>query len=199
MNEFVRFLLAKTFQPRPLECPDALVKEAFDRTFADVRWHFKQATAESAAAEIRRNGDATPVFLFRLASLAHKQGRKELADAFAWLLKECCACDLYYSNEIGEGFYVGHGVGTVIGSRNKIGKGFQIFQGCTIGHRADFEEGCTIGDNVILFANSSVIGRVTIGDDVIVGAHCLVLSDVPSHSKCYGQAATRVEPRTVKA
>jgi len=186
MNEFVRFLLGKTFLGSMLELPEKLVADAFEMALADARWHYPQTTAESLSVQLRKNADPLAVYLFRLASLAYQKGRQDLADCFAWLLKECCCCEIYYSNQIGTGFLVVHGVGTVIGSRNTIGKGFQIFQGCTIGHRVDYEVGCTIGDNVILFANSSVVGSLTIGDHAVIGAHCLVMQDVPANAKVYG-------------
>ena len=91
--------------------------------------------------------------------------------------------EIYFNNEIGEGFYVVHGQGTVIGSRNKIGKGFVIHQGCTIGHKKNGAgAGNIIGDNVTLYANSSIIGELNIGNNVTIGAHILVTKDVPDNT-----------------
>ena len=96
-----------------------------------------------------------------------------------WLLKELCSCEIYFNNEIDSGFYIIHGEGTVIGSRNKIGKGFKIHQGCTIGHRKNnVGNGNVIGDNVVLYANSSIIGELNIGNNVVIGAHVLVTENV---------------------
>jgi len=101
-------------------------------------------------------------------------------------MKECCSCEIYFSCSIDIGFYIVHGIGTVIGSRHKIGKGFKIYQGCTIGQRKPFVDKCVIGDNVTMFSNSSVLGSVTIGDNVKIGANTLVLKDVPSNTTVYG-------------
>ena len=81
-----------------------------------------------------------------------------------------------------------HGEGTVIGSRNVIGTGFRIFQGCTIGHkRTDGKgTGCRIGDNVCVYANSSVLD-CTIGDNVVIGAHSIVFEDISSDSNVYSK------------
>ena len=99
------------------------------------------------------------------------------------LLKQFCNCEIYFNNEIDEGFYLVHGEGTVIGSRNKIGKGFVIHQGCTIGHKKNGTgKGNIIGNNVTLYANSSILGELTIGNNVVIGAHILVLNNLEDNS-----------------
>jgi serine O-acetyltransferase len=50
-------------------------------------------------------------------------------------MRKWCGCEIYFNNEIGEGFYIIHGLGTIIGSRNIIGRMFRIHGNCTIGHR----------------------------------------------------------------
>ena len=95
------------------------------------------------------------------------------------MLKEVCCCEVYFNNNIKEGFYIVHGEGLVIGSRNSIGKGFIIHQGCTIGHKINGSgNGNFIGDNVTIYCNSSVIGELNIGDNTIIGANVLVNKDV---------------------
>ena len=91
-----------------------------------------------------------------------------------------CSCEIYYSTSIGEGFYIVHGEGTVIGSRHKIGKGFKIYQGCTIMHTLTESKGCKIGNNVTVYSHSQILGHIMIGDNVIIGAKSLVLKDIPN-------------------
>lgn len=98
------------------------------------------------------------------------------------MLKEICCCEIYFNNEIQKGFYIVHGLGTVIGSRNKIGDGFKIHQGCTIGHKKNGEgNGSIIGNNVTMYCNSSIIGELIIGNDVIIGANVLVYKDIENN------------------
>jgi serine O-acetyltransferase len=54
----------------------------------------------------------------------------------------------------------------------------------------------TIGDRVILGAGCAVIGRITVGDDVFVGALALVTEDVPAGSKVLSRAGVEVRPRS---
>jgi serine O-acetyltransferase len=103
----------------------------------------------------------------------------KLKQQIHWLLKRCCSCEIYFNNQIEEGFYVVHGQGTVIGSRNKIGKGFVVHQGCTIGHKRNGSgTGNKIGDNVTLCAKSSIIWELNIGNNVVIGAHVLITKDI---------------------
>jgi serine O-acetyltransferase len=103
----------------------------------------------------------------------------KLKQQIHWLLKQSCSCEIYFNNQFEEGFYVVHGQGTVIGSRNKIGKGFVVHQGCTIGHKRNGSgTGNKIGDNVTLCAKSSIIEELNIGNNVVIGAHVLITKDI---------------------
>lgn len=86
---------------------------------------------------------------------------------------------IYYSNEIGPGLNIQHGLGIVIGPRNSIGKNLCIHQGVTIGqrHLNSPDEHAIIGDNVTLFAGCKIIGSVHIGDNVTIGANSVLLND----------------------
>ena len=94
------------------------------------------------------------------------------------IMKTTCACEIYFSNEIGTGFEVVHSVGLVIGSRNRIGTNFRIYQGATIGHRTAGEAGAMIGQDVTVFAHAQVLGALRIGDGATIGASSIVLRDV---------------------
>ena len=98
------------------------------------------------------------------------------------IMKDMCACEIYYSTSIGEGFYIVHGEGTVIGSRHTIGKGFKIYQGCTVGHTLKHSKGCEIGNDVTVYSHSQILGNVMIGNNVIIGANSLVRKDIPDNS-----------------
>ena len=101
-------------------------------------------------------------------------------------MKDLCTCEIYYTNQIDTGFYVVHGVGTVIGSRNTIGKGFKIYHNCTIGKKKKGQLGCSIGSDVKMYANSHIIGDVKIGDNVIIGDYSQVTNNIPSNTPARG-------------
>lgn len=88
---------------------------------------------------------------------------------------------------IGAGFRISHFGSIVINPAAKIGKNFSIAQGALIGSADGKRKGVpVIGDNVIMSANSVVIGGVTIGDYVMIAPGAFVNFDVPPHSIVIG-------------
>lgn len=54
----------------------------------------------------------------------------------------------------------------------------------------------TIGNNVTIYAGAKVFGKITIGDDVVIGANAVVTKDIPSHSMVAGVPAKIIKTRT---
>lgn len=177
MKNFVAFLLTKVYNSKPIS--DVLVENAFQKTVEDVHYHFPEITVAEIKIRIETNNNELAVFLFRLGNELHLNKLDDLKFQIHWLLKELCSCEIYFNNEIDTGFCVVHGEGTVIGSRNKIGKGFKIHQGCTIGHMKNGQgNGNKIGDNVTMYSNSSIIGELVIGNNVVIGGNVLVFQNI---------------------
>ena len=81
---------------------------------------------------------------------------------------------------IGGGMKISHYSGIVINADAVIGDNLQIYQGVTVGSSYGRNGGIpVIGDNVILCAGCKVVGRVRIGNNVVVGANAVVTRDVP--------------------
>lgn len=178
MEEFVDFLLKKVYRSSAIK--KEYIDFAFEKTLLDIQYHFPGLSENEIKQRILSNSNELAVFLYRLGEILHNHGEEDLKPQIHWLLKELCNCEIYFNNSIGPGFYVVHGEGSVIGSRNKIGKGFIIHQGCTIGHKKNGGgAGNTIGDNVTLYANSSIIGELHIGNNVVIGGHIMVTKDIP--------------------
>lgn len=83
---------------------------------------------------------------------------------------------------VGPGLVVRHPVGLVVGVGCRIGRDCTLLQGVTLGEKYS-SEGThgypSIGNNVTICAGAKVLGRVTIGDDSIIGANSVVIRDVP--------------------
>lgn len=92
-------------------------------------------------------------------------------------------CHLGLRSSIGAGVLMPHPVGIVIGDGVEIGDNAVIYQSVTIG-AASFskDEYPVIGENVIIYPGSVVVGRVKVGDGAVIGANSFVRSDVPSHA-----------------
>ena len=88
-----------------------------------------------------------------------------------------------------------HPTGVVVGDGVVIHSGAKIWQQVTIGSHGKLGHGMkypVIGNNVRIYAKASVIGGVCIGDSAVIGAHSLVLNDVPA-----GQTAIGVPARII--
>ena len=90
--------------------------------------------------------------------------------------------------DIGEGLYLGHPYNITVAGGVKIGKNANLHKGCTIGreNRGKRAGVPTLGDCVYVGINSTVVGNITIGDDVFIAPNSFVNFDVPSHSVVLG-------------
>ena len=102
-------------------------------------------------------------------------------------------CDIYPSAKIGKNLYIPHFVGIVIGSTSEIGDNCTIFPGVVFGAayspNRDNPSGRRhpkCGDNCTFGANSSIIGSITIGNNVTVGAGAVVTKDIPENATVVG-------------
>lgn len=96
--------------------------------------------------------------------------------------------EIHPGAQIGEGLFIDHGHGVVIGETTIIGDNVTLYQGVTLGGTGK-EKGKrhpTLGNNVMVGAGAKVLGSVTIGDNVKIGAGSVVLKDVPNNSTVVG-------------
>ena len=92
------------------------------------------------------------------------------------------------STEIGSGFFIQHGLSTVINAES-IGENCWVNQQVTIGYKDETSGRPKIGDSVYVFAGAKIIGGVTIGNNVKVGANAVVVKDVPDNCTVVGVPA----------
>lgn len=196
ITNFINFSLQR-LMPNPCPINDGgLIDSAFEETVLDFQYHFPEMLKEKVKDDILRNSGGLPVFLYRLAKKMEKQRYEDnFKYQIHFLMKVLCGCEIYWSSEIGEGFQVRHGLGTVIGSRSKIGKGFRIYHGCTVGQKGlkDKKKSPNIGNDVILYTNSQILGGVTIGDNTIIAANSLVINDVEGNQVVAGNPAKPID------
>ncbi|MDR0919182.1 MAG: serine acetyltransferase [Oscillospiraceae bacterium] len=99
--------------------------------------------------------------------------------------------DFYNNMSIDRGFVVGHWGRIIINCNTKIGKQFMVTHGVTIGRdvRGKRKGFPTIGDKVCIRTNSTVVGNITIGNNVLIAPNTFVNFDVPSDSIVIGNPA----------
>lgn len=88
---------------------------------------------------------------------------------------------------IGKELFIEHGFSTII-SAERIGDKVSIYQQVTIGY-SDENKAPIIGNNVVIYPGAKVIGGITIGDNVIIGANAVVVKDVPPNCTVVGVPA----------
>ncbi|MBQ1940913.1 MAG: serine O-acetyltransferase [Anaerovibrio sp.] len=89
---------------------------------------------------------------------------------------------------IGEGLFIDHGTGIVIGETAELGKNVTLYQGVTLGGTGK-EKGKrhpTIGNNVVVASGAKVLGSFTVGDHAKIGAGSVVLKPVPAYATVVG-------------
>lgn len=96
--------------------------------------------------------------------------------------------ELPHSAVLGSGALFIHPIGITINSKAIIGKNLTMLKGSTIGNckRGELEGAPVIGDNVYIGLNSTVVGNIKIGNDVMICANTFVNFDVPDHSIVLG-------------
>jgi serine O-acetyltransferase len=96
--------------------------------------------------------------------------------------------EIHPAARIGEGLFIDHGMGVVIGETSIIGDDVAIYQGVTLGGTSQHKtkRHPTIGNQVVIGASAILLGAISIGDSVKIGAGSVVVGDVPSHSTVVG-------------
>lgn len=105
--------------------------------------------------------------------------------------------EIHPGAKIGEGFFIDHGMGVVIGETSEIKDNVALYQGVTLGGTSlqKRKRHPTLGNNVVVGAGAKLIGAITIGDNVKVGAGSVVISSVPANATVVGVPGRVVEIR----
>ena len=125
---------------------------------------------------------------YRLAHKLYRSGHFFLARWISQRGVRKTGIEIHPGAQIGEGLFIDHGHGVVIGETAIIGNNVTLYQGVTLGGTGK-EQGKrhpTLGDNIMVGAGAKILGSVTIGDNCKIGAGSVVLKDVPANSTVVG-------------
>ena len=131
---------------------------------------------------------------YRAANCLWNNDRHTMALFFQNRASEVFGVDIHPAAEIKGGVMIDHATGVVIGETSKIDKNVSIYQGVTLGGKG-FEEGDRhpkIQSGVSIFASSTVLGNITIGQNAKVAAGSLVLKDVEAETTVAGIPAKKL-------
>ena len=127
---------------------------------------------------------------YRIAHELHLRGVPLIPRMITEMAHAATGIDIHPGAEIGGDFSIDHGTGVVIGATCVIGDRVKLYQGVTLGAKSFPLDGDgnpikgvlrhpLIGNDVVVYANATVLGRVKIGDGCVVGANVWVTEDMP--------------------
>ncbi|NDV60374.1 serine O-acetyltransferase EpsC [Bacteroides sp. 519] len=128
---------------------------------------------------------------YRIAHILLKLGIPLIPRIITEMAHSETGIDIHPGAQIGSHFTIDHGTGVVIGATTIIGNHVKLYQGVTLGARSFplDEEGNPIKgiarhpiieDNVIIYSNATILGRITIGQGATIGGNIWVTEDVPA-------------------
>ncbi len=133
---------------------------------------------------------------YRVAHALHEQKVPLIPRMMTEMAHSETGIDIHPGAQIGRYFTIDHGTGVVIGATCVIGNHVKLYQGVTLGAK-NFpldDDGTPIKgiprhpiikDNVVIYANATILGRVTVGEGCVVGANVWVTEDMKPMTKKY--------------
>ena len=128
------------------------------------------------------------VLLHRISHRLYLRGQYKIARMINYWARVLTGADIHPGAKLGEGVFIDHATGVVIGETAVVGKNVNIFQGVTLGGVSTAKEKRhpTIRDNVTIGAHATVLGNITIGENVKIGAGSVVVKDIPPNVTVVG-------------
>jgi serine O-acetyltransferase len=152
---------------------------------------------------------ALPALLtHRVAHRLHRRGMRRTARLLAAFARAWTGVELHPGAVIGRRVFIDHGAAVVIGETAVIGDDVTIYHQVTLGAVGWWRDNLrapgerrhpVVGSHVVLGANATVLGPVTIGDRAVVGAQALVIRDVAAGMRALAPAAVEAPPEDLRS
>src|SRR6476661_1482649 len=124
----------------------------------------------------------------RVAHTLHEAGIPVVPRAIAYAARAVTGIEIHPGAQVGDGFFIDHGHGVVVGETAEIGNDVTLYQGVTLGGTgfATGKRHPTVQDNVTIGSGAKLLGPITIGHGAKIGANSVVIHDVPPNSTVVG-------------
>lgn len=158
-----------------------------DRTGSPIRpWHFLMLPLNPAL---------TALVLMRLACALHSRGFRIFGRVVYAFNVYFTGCEIRPEAQIGPGLFMPHPNGIML-APVRIGRNCILAPFSGLGARGGWaDDGMpTVGDNVTIYLHSTVLGPVTIGDDVVIAGYSMVTDDIPAGMLAAGVPAKPLRP-----
>ena len=156
--------------------------------FSDIQAIFDNDPAANNILEVLMYQGLWAVLFHRLAHIVYKARIPVLPRFVSQLARFLTQIEIHPGAKIGKRFFIDHGAGVVIGETTEIGHDVTIYQGVTLGGTGK-EKGKrhpTIGNNVVIGAHAIILGAIVIGDNSMIGAGAVVTKPVPPDTTVVG-------------
>ena len=155
----------------------------------DIRAALERDPAATSALEVVLTYPGFHARQFhRLAHWLYNHRLRLIARIVSHISRALTGIEIHPGARIGQGLFIDHGMGVVIGETTEIGDNCHLYQGVTMGgistRRAKRHP--TLGNNVVVGAGAKLIGAITVGDNVKIGAGSVVVTNVPPHATVVG-------------
>ncbi|MDZ4278343.1 MAG: serine O-acetyltransferase [Dehalococcoidia bacterium] len=126
--------------------------------------------------------------LHRVAHALHRRHVPIAPRFISHLNRMVTGIEIHPGARIGDGLFIDHGMGVVIGETTEIGANCHLYQGVTLGGTSTKREKRhpTLGSNVSVGAGAKLIGAITVGDNASIGAGSVVVTNVPENATVVG-------------
>ena len=134
--------------------------------------------------------------LHRLAHWFWSRGLRWLGRFISQLSRWFTGIEIHPGAKIGNGVFIDHGMGVVIGETAEVGDGCTIYQGVSLGGTSLYKgtkRHPTLGRNVVVSAGAKVLGGFTVGDNAKIGANAVVIKPVPEGATAVGIPARIIQ------
>jgi len=165
------------------------------RVIGEVRRDVAAAHARDPAARGAGSGEILTSWPGVQALLAHRvahglqgAGVPLVPRAMSMVARTWTGIEIHPAAQIGQGFFIDHGAGVVIGETAQIGDDVTLYQGVTLGGTG-FQTGKrhpTLQDNVTVGAGAKLLGAIIVGHGAKIGANSVVINDVPPNTTVVG-------------
>jgi serine O-acetyltransferase len=139
---------------------------------------------------------------YRVAHAFQAAGVPMIPRVISMFTRAVTGIEIHPSANIGEGLFIDHGAGVVIGETADIGNDVTLYQGVTLGGTgfATGKRHPTVQDNVTIGSGAKLLGPITIGHGAKIGANSVVITDVPPNSTVVGNPGhpVRIDGRRVE-
>ncbi len=139
------------------------------------------------------------ILVYRLAHRLYLRRLPLLPYLVSYISRSVTGVEIHPGARIGDGIFIDHGSGVVIGETSEIGRNVTLYQGVTLGGTgfACGKRHPTVGDNVTIGSGAKLLGPLSVGENAKIGANTVVIEDVPANSTVVGNPGhpVRVEGR----